>query len=165
MWQYHENWDLVCQSDSSEQSDQVRESFGRVLGHEEACIPQVLTDNCHNFILGHVNVFATSCEGSILRHLPTCLTFSPTETILQKLQSTWQNSLTGDNNNKKSTSPLFPQYFKASTGDGRRWEANKNRPQYGGERWRGENNKKSSFLPLLVKEDEISPPPPGQKQC
>ena len=52
----------------------------------------------------------------------------------------------------KLTFPLFPQYFKASTGDGRRWEADKNRSQYGGERWGGENNKKSSFLPLLFKE-------------
>ena len=63
----------------------------------------------------------------------------------------------------KLTFPLFPQYFKASTGDGRRREADKNRPQYGGERWRGENNRENSFLPLLVKEDEISPthsPPP-----
>ena len=59
----------------------------------------------------------------------------------------------------KLTFPLFPQYFKASTGDGRRREADKNRPQYGGERWRGENNKKSSFLPRLVKEDEIPPTP------
>ena len=65
----------------------------------------------------------------------------------------------------KLTFPLFPQYFKASTGDGRRREADKNRPQYGGERWRGENNKKSSFLPRLVKEDEIPPTHPPTSSC